>query len=530
MSGNLKLAFVIEALDKATGPLSRIGRSIDKIGEPIRRIGALSSETAFRFGRFMGNRLQNQMGEVRERFSKTRDAAQGLAQTFGAVSLAAGGVFWALKRTMDETDRSSDVAKKLGITVEMYQRLGYAAQLNGSDQETMGMSLQFLSQNMVEAINGSKEAATWFARVGIPLNQLKKMNVVEVFEKISDKFLKVGDAGQNAEKKIAVMKALMGRSGAELRQVLDQGSEGLKKFYAEADKMGAVVSGSTADAMGDFNDNFDRMKFSIFGVMSSIAQHALPALDGLVQRFTALNSENREEWGKRLGTMIGEVVDALPGFLKALGQITGALVVVATAANAFAQVFGGWENLILGISIVMGAKLAFSIYGLGKAILTMIPTIWSLGVALMSTPLGWFLAAIAAIIGLVVLIYKNWEPIKQFFADIWGGIKSSFIAVYDWIMGKIMAVVEMAAKVGSAVKGIFSSGSGGGASYDAMGLPTSGVDAMSALPAGRGQKSEVGGTIRLQIDQDGRARVAEVKKNNPAVDFDVYSGMSMAAP
>lgn len=529
MSGNLKLAFVIEALDKATGPLSRIGRSIDKIGEPIRRIGALSAETAFRFGRFMGNRLQNQMGEVRERFGKVRDTAEGLAQTFGAVSLAAGGVFWALKRTIDQTDRASDVSKKLGITVEMYQRLGYAAQLNGSDQETMGQSLQFLSQNMVEAINGSKEAATWFARVGIPLNQLKKMNVVEVFEKISDKFVKVGDAGQNAEKKIAVMKALMGRSGADLKQVLDLGSEGLKNFYTEADKMGAVVSGQTADAMGDFNDNFDRMKFSIFGVMSSIAQHALPALDGLVQRFTAINAANREEWGKRLGAMIGDIVDALPGFLKALGQITGALVIVSTAANGFAQIFGGWENVILGLSFLMGAKLAFSIYGLGKAIVTMIPTIWSLGVALMSTPLGWFMAAIAAIIGLVVLIYRNWEPIKQFFADLWGGIKTAFTSVYDWIMGKIMAVVELAAKVGQAVKGIFSGDTGGSASFDAMGNPT-GVDAMSALPAGRGQKSDVGGTIRLQIDQDGRARVAEVKKNNPGVDFDVYSGMSMATP
>ncbi|MDP1655717.1 MAG: hypothetical protein Q8K91_12825 [Hylemonella sp.] len=528
MSGNLKLAFVIEALDKATGPLSRIGRSIDKIGEPIRRIGSLSAETAFRFGRFMGNRLQNQMGEVRERFGKVRDTAEGLAQTFGAVSLAAGGVFWALKRTIDETDRASDVSKKLGITVEMYQRLGYAAQLNGSDQETMGQSLQFLSQNMVEAINGSKEAAVWFQRVGIPLNQLKKMNVVEVFEKISDKFLKVGDAGQNAEKKIAVMKALMGRSGADLKQVLDLGSEGLKNFYTEADKMGAVVSGQTADAMGDFNDNFDRMKFSIFGVMSSIAQHALPALDGLVQRITSMSVESRADWGKSIGDTITKIVDALPGFLTATGQIISALAMLGAVANVVAQ-FLGWDNVLTALAVVMGAKLAFSIYGLGKAIVTMIPTIWSLGVALMSTPLGWFMAAIAAIIGLVVLIYKNWEPIKQFFADLWGGIKTAFTSVYDWIMGKIMAVVELAAKVGQAVKGIFSGDTGGSASFDAMGNAT-GVDAMSALPAGRGQKSDVGGTIRLQIDQDGRARVAEVKKNNPGVDFDVYSGMSMATP
>ena len=293
--------------------------------------------------------------------------------------------------------------------------------------------------------------------------------------------------------------------------------------------MGAVVSGQTAEAMGDFNDNFDRMKVSIFGVMSSIAQHALPALDGLVQRITNMSVESRADWGKSIGETITKVVDALPGLLKALGQIISALAMLGAAANVVAQIFGGWENVILGLSIVMGAKLAFSVFMLTGAIVAMIPTIWSLGVALMSTPLGWFMAAIAAIIGLVVLIYKNWEPIKQFFADLWGGIKTAFTSVYDWIMGKIMAVVELAAKVGQAVKGIFSGDTGGSVAFDAMGNPT-GMDAMSALPSGRGQKSEVGGTIRLQIDQDGRARVAEVKKSNPGVDFDVYSGMSMATP
>lgn len=536
-TGNLKLAFVIEALDKATEPLRRVGRAIDKVAEPIKRIGALSDQTAFRFGRFMGNRLQNQMGVVRERFDTLKGSAQGIAQGFGAVSLAAGGVFFALKRTVDATDHAVDVSKKLHISVERYQQMGYAAQLNGSSQDELGQSLQFLSQNMIEAINGSKEAATWFARVGIPLDQLKKMNVADVFEKVADKFQSVGDAGQNAEKKIAVMKALMGRGGAELKQVLDLGSDGLKTFYKEADKVGAVVGGSTAEAMADFNDNFDRMKFSIFGVMSAIAKNALPALDAMVKKFTEINSANREEWGQRLGKMIGDIVQALPGFLKSMGQIAAALVMIAGAADTVAQVFGGWENVIIGIAVLLGLKLAVGIFGVGKAIIALIPTVWSLGYALMATPLGWFLAAVAAIAGIVFLIYKNWAPIKQFFIGLWEGVKSAFSSVYDWIMNKIMAVVELAAKVGQTVRNLFSGDVNGSVTYDAMGNATGIADAPlaiappvpSALPArNMMQKADVGGTIKLQIDQDGRARVADVKQNNKAVDFEVYSGTVMA--
>lgn len=248
-------------------------------------------------------------------------------------TIAAGAAFYAMKRTTDEVDRANDTAKKLGMTLPVFQRMGYAAQLNGASSEEMGQALQFISQNMVEAINGSKEAAQWFARVGIPLEKLGTMNAGSVFEAIADKFEAVGDTGQNAEKKIAVMKALMGRSGAELKQVLDLGSAGLKKFYDEADRVGAVVSGETGEAMGDFNDNFDRLKISIFGVMASITKAALPALDGLVQRLTQAAIAGRADWGEKIGRIVTNIANALPGFLKSLGHIAGALVVIAGAAD-----------------------------------------------------------------------------------------------------------------------------------------------------------------------------------------------------
>lgn len=528
---NLKLAFILEAIDKATEPMRRVGRAVDQVNEPARRVSRSMGEVAFRFGRLMGNRLQRQWGEVAESGSRLRDTAQGIAQGFGAVSLAAGGAFFAMKRTVDEVDRANDTAKKLGISIEQYQRMGYAAQLNGSSQEEMGQALQFLSQNMVEAINGSKEAAAWFARVGIPMDKLRKMNAADVFEAIADKFQAVGDAGQNAEKKIAVMRALMGRSGAELKQVLDQGSAGLRVFYKEAERVGAVIDTNTAEAMGDFNDNFDRMKFSIFGVMASITKAALPALDAMVKKFTELNIANRGQWGEAIGRTIGNIVEALPGFLKSLGQITGAVVLIASAADFVAQAFGGWQNVIYAVATLLGVKLAIGIYSVGSALVAMIPTIWSIGAALMATPLGWFMAAIALIAGAAYLVVRHWEPLKAFFIGLWDGVKAAFTAVYDWIAGKLGAVLETVGKVMRAVKGAFGGDAGGasGMQYDALGNPT-GLAATSALPAGGNTRADVGGTLRIQIDQDGRARVAEVKSNAKGVDFDVYSGMTMVGP
>lgn len=525
---NLKLAFILEAIDKATAPLRKVGQAVDRINEPARRVSRSMDQVAFRFGRLMGHRLQRQWGEISDRGRALSNSAQGVAQTLGAVTLAAGGAFYAMKRTTDEIDRASDTAKKLGMTLPVFQRMGYAAQLNGASSEEMGQALQFISQNMVEAINGSKEAAQWFARVGIPLEKLKTMNAGSVFEAIADKFQAVGDAGQNAEKKIAVMKALMGRSGAELKQVLDLGSDGLKRFYDEADRVGAVVSGETGEAMADFNDNFDRMKFSIFGVMAAITKAALPALDGFVKLLTEAGIAGRAEWGEKIGAMVSNVVTALPGFLKSLGKIAGALVVVAGAADFVATAMGGWQNVVYLMSFLVGVKLAVGLYTLGAAVAAIVPTIWTLGAAFMATPIGWFLGVIALIATAVFMIYKNWEPIKFFFNDLWEGVKSAFLSVYNFIAGKLGAILAFAGKVISAVNGAFPSGGQLDAgAYDSMGNAT-GFSADSALPTGTAAKADVGGTLNIKIDQEGRARVAEVKSNNKDVDFAVYTGMSMA--
>lgn len=525
---NLKLAFILEAIDKATAPLRKVGQAVDRINEPARRVSRSMDQVAFRFGRLMGHRLQRQWGEISDRGRALSNSAQGVANTLGVVTIAAGAAFYAMKRTADEIDRASDTAKKLGMTLPVFQRMGYAAQLNGASQEEMGQALQFISQNMVEAINGSKEATQWFARVGIPLAKLKTMNAGSVFEAIADKFNAVGDAGQNAEKKIAVMKALMGRSGAELKQVLDLGSAGLKKFYDEADRVGAVVSGETGDAMADFNDNFDRMKFSIFGVMAAITKAALPALDGLITRFTELNIANRAEWGERIGAMVSNIVTALPGFLKSLGQIAGALVVIAGAADFVAQAMGGWQVVIYAVAALVGLKLVIGLYALGAALTAIVPTIWTLGAAFMATPIGWFLGVIALIALAVFMIYKNWEPIKFFFNDLWEGVKSAFLSVYNFIAGKLGAILAFAGKVISAVNGAFPSGGQlEPGAYDSMGNAT-GFSADSALPTGSAAKADVGGTLNIKIDQEGRARVAEVKSNNQDVDYAVYTGVTMA--
>lgn len=493
---NLKLAFVIEAVDKATSRVRSVNATIDRITAPVRRVRAAFNGLV-REGRF--ERVQAAAQNLGERFQKMAGWVSGVVRGFGMLTFAAGGAAFAMKRNVDVVDGMLDQAKKLGLTIERYQELGYAAQLNGSSQEEMGQALQFLAQNMVEAINGSKEMQTWFARVGISMQQLRRMNVADVMEAIADKFKSVGDAGQNAEKKIAVMRAMMGRGGAELKQTLDLGSAGLREFYAEAKRLGAVIDGDTADAMNGFNDNWDRMRLSLRGAMAVVTRAALPVLDALVNRVTAWSVASRGLAASRMAEFVERVVVRLPAFLEAVISLALAIGGLVTVADRVAQLFGGWEVVFAAVAGVIIGQGVFAVY-------TLIAAMFSLQAAFFLTPFGWVVAGVAAVAAGAALIYTKWEPIKRFFTDLW----------------------QTVGRVVDRVSGFFGGGSTGGASGGWQ-APAAARPAPNAIVARGGPyRDGLGGTLRIQIDADGKPRVKDLsKKAGSPLDFDVYTGAQM---
>ncbi|WLI47916.1 phage tail tape measure protein [Pseudomonas beijingensis] len=59
----------------------------------------------------------------------------------------------------------------------------------------------------------------------------------------------------------------------------------------------------------------------------------------------------------------------------------------------------------------------------------------AVGTAIMATPIGWLLAAIAALVAAGVLVYKYWNPIKGFFLGFWQGLVGALQPVLDSFAG-----------------------------------------------------------------------------------------------
>ncbi|EII3108132.1 phage tail tape measure protein [Vibrio parahaemolyticus] len=84
------------------------------------------------------------------------------------------------------------------------------------------------------------------------------------------------------------------------------------------------------------------------------------------------------------------------------------------AAGALLMLSGVQKALAAGTAVMTGAQ-------------------WALNAAMMANPIGLVIAGVMALIAVVALVVKYWEPISGFFANLWGGVKSVFSGAWEGI-------------------------------------------------------------------------------------------------
>jgi phage-related minor tail protein len=143
---------------------------------------------------------------------------------------------------------------------------------------------------------------------------------------------------------------------------------------------------------------------------------------------------------------------------------TQLLPIITTLGNTFASLSPELQKTIvviggllaaLGPVITTLAKVSQIVTGLG-------PLFAKVGAALMANP---WLLALAAVIAIGIVIYKNWESIAAFFAGLWESLKAGVAATFEFIgavfgqirdvvVGAFTGVVEIIASILSGVRAI----------------------------------------------------------------------------
>lgn len=245
--------------------------------------------------------LKNAEGRLDKFASNLGKVAAGLGVAMAAATAA---LAVSMKHAVDEADKLGKAAQSIGIPVEELSRLKHAADLSGVSLEELSKSVGILSKNMVAAADGTGPAADAFRALGISVKNAdgSLKSGIQAMEEIADRFGKMQDGAG----KTALAMATMGRAGASMIPLLNQGATGLREMMAEADKLGIVIDGKTAQAAEAFNDNLTRLGKVKDGIILKITAGMLPAMQQLSEAMvkTARDGELMKTISDGLSTAI----------------------------------------------------------------------------------------------------------------------------------------------------------------------------------------------------------------------------------
>lgn len=509
---SLKLQFVIDAVDRATGVLARVDRAVDRATAPVRRLQAQWQT----FSRDPS--VVNAMGRLVQTAQPIVAWGRTVATTLGVVATAGAGVVFALDRVVQRVSSVADQAIKLGMTTEQLTRLTYAAEQAGASPEALVTGLTLLSDKLTEARQGSKEAREMFRQVGVSAKDLDSgIGVPEALVKMVQTISAVADTAQNAATKIMVMKFFMGRGGPDLVQLFNSGAAGLAEMAKAADELGITLDSSAAAAMKEYGDKTQTLSAVLNGAWTRITAVALPSMKKVVDRLIEMAAAaNNSDWPNRMGSALGRLVDVLPDVIEFLLDLVDAMMALGSWINRVVGWIGGWNTVLaVVVGLIAGSALA-ALYALTAAFA-------ALALAVIANPLSLWIIAIGA--GAAFII-SAWEPVKSFFVSLWEPISRVLNALPK--LGSIM---------GGPVAGAPSIYAGDKAWQDyrntGAGAAVPGAVAGAAVPPAVGGRAgapvEVGGQLRITLDTEGKVKGADLKKQaGSPMDIEVaYNGGTM---
>lgn len=285
-----------------------------------RSLGTLTLDLIAQIGGF-----EKGMDKANRKSKQTMGAMQKhakmAAKAVAGIGIAAVGATAALvKSQANAADELIKTSRAVGVEVEALSALKYQAELSGVQFNNLATGLRTFSKNARDAAEGTGEAKDTFELLGISLydtdGRLKTTEVLlgdvaNAFSGMEDGMLKT-----------AAAQDLMGRSGAQMINLLNGGADGMAAARKEAEALGQVLDKETAEGAEAFNDALTRTKKALFDNYDLLTD-AAPAM----QEFAEIVSDP-------------ETIAGLKSMISGMVELAGWMAKLATSAASFANTLG----------------------------------------------------------------------------------------------------------------------------------------------------------------------------------------------
>ena len=414
---------IINAVERVSGPFRRIEQAMDGVRDRTEK----ARQALGRFSRVTGlQRLSGSIGNVRDKLQGMVQQGQAGLERLGALAgrlsllfgAAGGGAFALGTEAATAAAEASKFASMVGLSTGNWQEYAGAATMAGMEADELASLMLTLQERAVNAARGEKGDIEMLQLMGISAKNARGelKNADTLLLELADRVKKMREAGE------------MGKAAGIMNQL---GGEGLLAMRKEARELGLVLSDEALESALEYGSAINRVKATFRGLGLTLGTAFLPSLTKLLDKFQAwlqvqrdLMSAGFEEWVN--GLNLNEVWASVEGFFEGLKRL-------ASLLQRVADLCGGWSNVLLGLVALISGKALLALGSLALAF-------GQLGMAMLTTPVGWFVATVAALAGAAYAIYKNWDGLYAYFQNLCAGVKAAF--EQGWLQGVIKWLVS----------------------------------------------------------------------------------------
>lgn len=212
-----------------------------------------------------------------------------------------------------------------------------------------------------------------------------------------------------------------------LSEALASGQEVIETYNGAAEQMSSVMMDNASGGIDILKSNIQTLAISIGDLLMPTVREIITGLQGFIQKLNSLDD------GTKKMIIKGALVAAAIGpILIGVGSLVGAIGTIISAGGALITGIGTFSTFIQ-------ASVIPAISGLAASASAAIP-----GIVAFVAPFLPFIAIGAAVVAAGVLIYKNWDKIKETaqkvgaaVAEKWGEIKTKTIETWNSAKEKV---------------------------------------------------------------------------------------------
>lgn len=371
--------------------------------------------------------LASNMGKIANMYKRPISQISELADTINYLddnALSTGGGI------IDFMQRVGGTASMVKITDKDTAALGSTLLSLGEKTETAGTAINALFAKFGAANTQSKPFKAMLADIGMTTNQIEagmQTDAIGTIYAVMDRINKLPEIAK--EGGVSQIDAVAELLGAEHWDTFSK----LLKNRAELEKQIALANGDSAQGsmtrehlarMANASAQYKVFKNHLSEFAITAGTMLLPTLNAMMEKGAGLVSMITD-WANANPKLASTLIKVIAGGILLVGGISALALGITTLLAPLA--FLKMSISALGGGFGLFSKLAMGGVGAIKMIGTAFMTV---GRMMLANPI---LLAITAIAVAAYLIYKNWEPIKAFFADIWTKLKTGVTKTIDTI-------------------------------------------------------------------------------------------------